>query len=289
MTGKSAATSQQPTVIKYSVSRRQGVQATLLHRHAIGYVLQGRRYVYQGDARQEYGADSVYYLRAGSHYIEDVPEGDKPFVQIVFFYDTDQLNRILSRLHNEYRISIGNTHSCAACRSRNEVSFPAWGTLKEFFRTVDRYLSDNIFGSDEAAGSIKLTELVYLLLRNDDCCLKRCLLDNIDLSMADFEQLVREHIFSDQTIAELADKCKRSMTSFKNDFRRHFNEAPHQWFIRQRLLHARLQLISTNRPVADIGREAGYQNPSHFIKSFKKEFTQTPAAYRRAHLISMDN
>lgn len=285
MTRKATVAPEQPTIVKYSVTERQGVQAALLHRHAIGYIVQGRRYVYQGDLRQEFGPGSVSYLRVGSHYVEDIPEGDKPFVQIVFYYGTDQLNRILNRLHNDHQIAIGNIHSCPNCRDRSEISYPAWPALKHFFHSVDRYFDENVFGVDHAADYIKMAELVYLLLRNDDCCLKRCLLDNVDLSMADFEQIVRDHIFSGQTISELAAKCKRSVTSFKNDFKRYFNEAPHQWFIRQRLLHARLQLISTNRPVAEIGREAGYQNPSHFIKSFKKEFAQTPAAYRRANLV----
>lgn len=279
-----ADTSRKPAVVKYSLARRKGVQVTELHRHAIGYVLQGRLYLHAGDDRQEFGPGAVYYLQAGNHYTEHVPQGDKPFEQVVVYYDTNQLNRILTHLHNEYGTEIVSNHACENCQNLNEVAIEAWDELEHFFTSVAELHDRNFFDRDETAANLKLTELVYLLLGREECCLKRCLLNHVDRSMAEFEQLAYDHIFSDDSIGEMAAQSGRSTTSFKNDFKRHFGEAPHQWLIRKRLLHARLQLISTNRAVADIGREVRYQNPSHFIKSFKKEFGDTPAAYRRANV-----
>lgn len=270
-------------MVKYSFDCHRGVQATELHRHALGYVLRGKLRVYRGDSRQEFSGGTAYYLRAGTHYLEYVPEGDKPFEQILFFYDIPQLNHILSHLNNEYGVEVVNTHSCEQCTGNEAVFIPAWAELRHFFKAVDQHLSTQFLGSDRTADTLRMTELVYHLLCRPECCFKRCLLDNADLSMAEFEQLVNEHVFSDESLASLAARCGRSMTPFKNDFKRHFGEAPHQYIVRQRLLHARLQLVSTNRSVADIGRRAKYQNPSHFIKSFKKQFGETPAVYRRLH------
>jgi len=274
---------QQPTIVKYTVGKRQGVQSSTFHRHAIGYILHGKRYIHYGDVRQEIGKGSVYYLRAGNHYVEDVPEGSKPFEQIVFYYDTFQINKILNNLSINYQMPIDNSHDCPNCYNRNEVCYPAWNSLKNFFKSVDVYLGENVFGHDNAAENIKMTELVYLLLSNNECCIKRCILNNIDTSLAGFEQIVHENIFKDLTVDELAEKCNRSLTSFKKEFKKHFNEPPHKWFIRQRLMHARLQLISTNKSIAEIGNECGFPNTSHFIKLFKKEYLLTPVAYRRAH------
>ncbi|MCD8185776.1 MAG: helix-turn-helix transcriptional regulator, partial [Rikenellaceae bacterium] len=61
---------------------------------------------------------------------------------------------------------------------------------------------------------------------------------------------------------------------------KHFNAPPHKWFVRQRLMHARLQLISTSKSVAEIGNECNFPSTSHFIKLFKKEYKLTPVAYR---------
>ena len=59
---------------------------------------------------------------------------------------------------------------------------------------------------------------------------------------------------------------------------------PHRWYIKQRLMHSRLLLISTSKSISEIGNECTFPNTSHFIKLFKKEFRMTPAAYRNTHL-----
>ena len=58
---------------------------------------------------------------------------------------------------------------------------------------------------------------------------------------------------------------------------------PHKWYIRQRLMHARLLLISTSKSISEIGNECTFPNTSHFIKLFKKEYQMTPATYRHRH------
>jgi hypothetical protein len=186
---KEMTTLQQPTIVKYTQSYRNGIQATTLHRHAIGYVLRGKRYIYHGDARQEVKEGSVYYLGVGNHYIEDVPDPGKSFEQIVCFYDTHQINQILNRLSLNYQLDIRNDHDCPNCHGRTQVSYPAWNALKIFFNAVDQYLTDDVFGRNAAAENLKMTELVYLLLSEEACCLKKSILDNMDTSMASFGRL----------------------------------------------------------------------------------------------------
>ncbi|MCD8185777.1 MAG: AraC family transcriptional regulator, partial [Rikenellaceae bacterium] len=172
-------------------------------------VLQGKRYIYYGDVRQEICQGSVYYLRAGTHQIEDIPKSGKPFEQIVFYYDNFQINRILNHLNLNYEMQIPQDHECPNCRNRSEVSYPAWSVLKNFFESVHHYHAENVFGQDKAAENIKMTELVYLLLSEEKCCLKRSILNNIDVSLASFEQIIYDNIFRDVTIEELAQQCTR--------------------------------------------------------------------------------
>lgn len=98
-----------------------------------------------------------------------------------------------------------------------------------------------------------------------------------------------DHIFDDISIDELAALCNRSLTSFKKEFKRVFLMPPHQWFIRQRLMHARMLLISTSKSISQIGSECAFPNTSHFIKLFKKEYQMTPATYRHRHLSTPDS
>ena len=60
---------------------------------------------------------------------------------------------------------------------------------------------------------------------------------------------------------------------------------PHKWwYIRQRLMHSRLLLISTSKSISEIGNDCTFPNTSHFIKLFKKEYQMTPATYRNRHI-----
>lgn len=274
------STTQQPTIVKYVQPYRNGIQSNTLHRHAIGYVLRGKKYIYYGDVRHEINRGDVFYLSTGHHYIEDMPENNKPFEQIVFYYDTEQLNKILNNLSISYQLDITNDHKCPNCDKQPDVIYPAWNTLKNFFSTINQYIKEDMFGNDNTAETLKITELIYLLITNNECCLKSKILSNVDTLTASFEQTIHDNIFNDISIEELAQKCNRSLTSFKKEFKKHFFEPPHKWFIKQRLMHSRLLLISTNKSVSEIGIECNFPNTSHFIKLFKKEFGVTPVAYR---------
>ena len=114
-----------------------------------------------------------------------------------------------------------------------------------------------------------MTELIYLIASHEDCCIKSKLLSNVDAAKENFEQTVYDHIFKDISIEELSKLTNRSLTSFKKEFRRHFQMPPHKWYI------------------SEIGNECTFPNTSHFIKLFKKEYQMTPATYRHKHLTSL--
>ena len=270
----------QPKIVKYVEALHSGIESVVLSRYAVGYVLHGTKYVYYGDKRYRISRGEIFYMGVGHHYVENVSEDDAPFEQILVYYTPDELQRILSHLNINYGVHITNGHSCDWCRSRAHVAMQARNSLKSFFRNCNNYLRDELFVEDSVAENIKMTELVYLIVSGEDCCLKNKLLNNVDVARENFEQIVYDHIFKDISIEELSCICNRSLTSFKKEFKRQFVMPPHKWYIRQRLMHSRLLLISTSKSVSEIGTECAFPNTSHFIKLFKKEYDVTPALYR---------
>jgi AraC-like DNA-binding protein len=272
-----------PMIVKFVEHARNGVQSHTFSRYAIGYIVRGTKFIHNGDKRQTISKGDVFYLGIGTHYTEEVPDETNVFEQILFYYQPEDLHKILMYLNLTYGLNISYNHSCPECMGANMVSMPAWQLLKGFFSNTANYLRSEGYLHDETAENIKMTELVYLLVSHEDCCLRSKIIGNIDTAKESFEQLMYNHIFEDVSIEQLSMRCNRSLTSFKKEFKRIFLMPPHQWFIRQRLMHARMLLISTSRSVSQIGTECAFPNTSHFIKLFKKEYNMTPASYRSRH------
>ena len=266
----------QPQIVKFVDSSSSNIGSISLSRYAIGYVLHGTKSIYYGDKRYTVNRGEIFYMGIGAE--------DAPFEEIVFYYTPSSLQHIISHLSITYGVKFANNHTCDWCRMSNHVSMPAWNAVKSFFVNANSYLREELFRHDETAENIKLTELIYLLISHGDCCLKSKLLRNMDVASGAFEQIVYNHMFKDVSIEQLSEICNRSLTSFKKEFKRHFEMPPHKWYIRQRLMHSRLLLISTTKSVSEIGHECAFPNTSHFIKLFKKEYAITPSAYRSRHL-----
>ena len=270
-----------PTAIaRYVESNYAGIQLMQLSRIAIGYVQRGEKHIYYGDSRYVVQRGGIFYLGIGNHYIENQPEDGKGFEQIVVYYTPQQIQRILLQLNMSFALNITSSHSCEACSRLNHVAMPATSILRNYFTHLSSDLHDENFVQDPTAENIKMTELIYSIISMPESCLRSKVLSNADSAYGNFEQVIYSNVFCDISIEGLAAQTNRSLTSFKKEFKRHFNLPPHRWFIRQRLMQSRLLLISTQKSISEIGNECTFPNTSHFIKLFKKEYDYTPAAYR---------
>lgn len=278
---KSITKHTQPKIVKYVEASRSGIEPVTLSRCAVGYILHGTKNVYYGDKCCRIARGEIFYLGVGRHYVENIADDDNQFEQITFYYTPAELQNIMSQLNISYGVEISNSHSCEEC-SQQHVSMPATNTMKSFFQSCNCYLRNDFFSSD-VAENIKMTELIYMLISCEDCCMKSKLMSNMDVARGNFDRIVYSNMFNDISIEQLASASNRSLTSFKKEFKRRFKVPPHKWYIRQRLAQSQLLLISTSKSVSEIGIACSFPNTSHFIKLFKKEYSVTPATYRQNH------
>lgn len=68
----------------------------------------------------------------------------------------------------------------------------------------------------------------------------------------------------------------RSLSTFKRDFHRIYNQTPQRWLTQKRLELAYYQLTEQNRKPVDVYLEIGFENLSHFSYAFKKQFGMAP-------------
>lgn len=283
LTNSLPTTTSPSDVVKITERANSGVHSSSLSRIAIGYVLSGTKYIYHNDTSHSIEEGDIFLLEAGFHYEENTIGANGRFEQILFFISPEKLQQVIFGLNVNYGLTFTSRHACTKCTSRNFAYTKADMPLRNFFIGIDISLRKTGQLHNDIGQRIKLNELIYLVLSNEDSCIKRKVLRASDAEMGQFVNIVYDNIFNDISIETLAEYTNRSLTSFKKEFKRIFNTPPHQWIIEQRLDRARILLTSTNRTVSEISIECAFANVSHFIKLFKQRYNETPASFRNKH------
>lgn len=268
-------------IVKITENENSGVRSLSLARIAIGYVLSGTKYLYHNDCSYAIEEGCIFLLDAGFHYEENVVGSNGRYEQISFFLSPKSLQQVIFGLNINYGLSFASHHSCTRCMSRNFVEAEASTPLRSFFVGIDLSLRSAGLLHNDVGQRIKLNELVYLLLTEEDGCVRRKMLRSADTESGQFMGVVYDNIFNDVSVETLAELTNRSLTSFKKEFKRLFHASPHRWIVEQRLDRAKIMLVSTSRTVSEIGAECAFANISHFIKLFRQRYNETPASFRR--------
>jgi PAS domain S-box-containing protein len=85
-------------------------------------------------------------------------------------------------------------------------------------------------------------------------------------------------------IPALAAMISLSVKQFERKFKQEYGEVPVRYIQRIRLDAARQLLAMTRLPIAQISRETGFYDSSHFAHQFQKYTGLSPTAFRNNHL-----
>ncbi len=82
------------------------------------------------------------------------------------------------------------------------------------------------------------------------------------------------------SVDELAQRLGFSSRQIERIFARNGFEPPNRYYQKLRLNRARELIEQTKMPIAEIALACGYENQSHFGRSYKKVFGRSPKAVR---------
>jgi transcriptional regulator GlxA family with amidase domain len=94
--------------------------------------------------------------------------------------------------------------------------------------------------------------------------------------------LMEQHIGQPLNLTELAKRLEMSVRQLERLFTAETGKSPHAYGRQIRIRTASWLLTSSDRSVADIASSCGFSDSSHLGREFRKEFGESPNAYRVA-------
>ena len=153
--------------------------------------------------------------------------------------------------------------------------------ITHYIQSLDFYFENPSLVTDELL-KLKLKELILLLLQTSNATNIKTLFSHLfNHRQASLFDIIQSHLYSTISVEELASLAGRSLSTFKRDFKLQFKETPANYFKQKRLEKAFELVKSTNLTISEICYEVGFQDTSHFTKSFKQKYNQSPSDFRK--------
>lgn len=105
--------------------------------------------------------------------------------------------------------------------------------------------------------------------------------ENYDSSFVNMTLMyIREHIFEEIRVQEIADHCMMSLSSLQHRFKEETGESLSERILSMKMEKACYFLKNTSISCGEIAYKMGYGSQSYFIRQFKKANKVTPLQYR---------
>ncbi|MFI5452694.1 helix-turn-helix domain-containing protein [Pedobacter sp. UC225_61] len=128
---------------------------------------------------------------------------------------------------------------------------------------------------------LKLKEIIILLSQTNHAEAIQMILSQLfSPTIYSFKQIIEANLFTAVSIEELADYCNLSLSSFKREFAKIYNDTPASYIKTKRLEKSTDLLLLSNKGISDIAFECGFNDLSNFTKSFRDKYNTTPSKYR---------
>lgn len=185
----------------------------------------------------------------------------------------------ISVLFRKERLQHYYTHSQLNLRAQHDsqpILFEEHPLLKSLFDSLLPYfeLADAL---PEDIAAFKVDEAIRSL---------RAINKNVDGLLGNFEEpgkldlvdfMERNYMFN-LPLEKFGYLTGRSLTTFKKDFNKAFNNSPGRWLTQKRLELAHYQIFEKKRRPSEVYLDVGFEDLSHFSFAFKKYFGYNPTS-----------
>ena len=153
--------------------------------------------------------------------------------------------------------------------------------LLDNFRSSIDMLIDNPELADENMIKTKLREFVLLMSKSQNAPSELDFLAAIfKPNEVEFKSVIKNNLYGNLSLEELASLCHLSLSSFKRKFQETFNTSPKKYISIKKVERAAELLRKIDHRVSDIAYEVGFDSIATFNRNFTSIYGKSPSDYR---------
>jgi AraC-like DNA-binding protein len=234
------------------------------------YIVRGRQVISNQDGMQilvEEG--SLLFLPKDLYMVSDFISDNKDFAAYLFFIEDEIIDKYKS------------SFNCSPSKENHaESDIHTFKANEQILNYISSF--GLVYGASEDTShhllELKLLELLNLIAIQDVSysflsALAQTKMPSVKRNIAKF---MEANYSRNLKVEDYALLTGRSASTFTRDFKRVYDTTPNQWLMNKRLEKAHEILIEKDWSVTDTALEVGYDNISHFIKTYKRKYGLTP-------------
>jgi AraC family transcriptional regulator, exoenzyme S synthesis regulatory protein ExsA len=152
---------------------------------------------------------------------------------------------------------------------------------------IDNYIQSMLFYFenptlvDDELVKIKLKELIHLLIKTEKATsLMQVISSLFSPKEYSFREIISANLFTNLSLEQLAAFTNLSVSTFKREFTKLYNDSPAHYIKTKKLEKAVALLSNEAYRISDIAYECGFTDIAHFSKSFQEKYSSSPSSFR---------
>lgn len=128
---------------------------------------------------------------------------------------------------------------------------------------------------------IKLKEIILLLCQTKNAPVIQQILSQLfSPTSYTFKQIIENSLFNPINTEELAQMTNLSLSSFKREFKKNYDDSPANYIRNKKLEKAAELLLISDERITDIAFDCGFNDLANFSTLFHEKYNQTPSNFR---------
>jgi len=235
--------------------------------HMLVWFISGETKIIQADRNYLFKAGDIFLiLRNQLTTILNYPKDGLPHKSVAMHLSIERLREFYANLNVKPKVSAPQKIQSF---SKHPLLESCLASLIPYFDVQEKF--------PENIASLKITEAISIL-RTIDKSIDNILANFEEPHKIDLSSFMEKNFMFNMPLEKFGYLTGRSLTTFKRDFHKLYNQTPQRWLTQKRLELAHYQLTEKNRKPVEVYLETGFENLSHFSFAFKKQFGLTPTA-----------